>query len=60
MILVNSDLKCYRRIQCHKLTKGHREARIEKVKAFISCLAENGEWKHIGSLMKHISVFMSL
>ena len=46
-IFVNSDLKCYRRIQCHKLTEGHREARIEKAKAFISRFAENGEWKNI-------------
>ena len=46
-ILVNSDLKCYHQIQCHKLTEGHREARIEKAKAFISHFAENGEWKNI-------------
>ena len=34
-------------IQCHKLTEGHREACIEKAKAFINHFAENGEWKNI-------------
>lgn len=46
-ILANSGLKCYRRIQCHKLNEIHCEARVEKAEAFINRFDESNEWKNI-------------
>ena len=46
-IITNTGLKCYRWIQCHKLTKRHRNAQDEKAKAFIDHFVDNDEWKNI-------------
>ena len=46
-IIKNSGLKCYHRIQCHKLTDRHRNARVENFKAFIKRFVDNDEWKNI-------------
>ena len=44
-VLQQSQLKCFRRVQCHKLTTTHREARIDKASALLHRFSDS--WKNI-------------
>ena len=44
-VLKESQLKCFRRIRCHKLTESHREARVSKASALLQRFTDS--WKNI-------------